>query len=105
MAEYSWIKEKVAKKKTGVDMATHPDHSHVGTLHIARVVGFAPGDKRPLQVTYIHKKKEHTFSCFVTEQIKSLYLAGNLKTGNIVLLSFVDGNYSGIIALDKVYFP
>jgi hypothetical protein len=105
MADYNWIKEVAAKGKTGVDMATHPDYSHVGTLHVAKVIGFTPGTRRPLQVTYTHKKKDHTFNCYVTEQIKSLYLANNLSVGDIVLLSFVDGNYSGIIAVDKVYLP
>ena len=105
MTKFKWVKEEVTKKKTGVDMATHPDYSHVGTLHVARVAGFTPSARRPLQVVYTHKKEEHTFSCFVTEQIKSLYIADKLSVGDIVLLSFVDGNYSGIIAVDKVYLP
>jgi len=71
--------------------------------HLAKVSGFQPASDKPLVVSRIWKGQERIVSCYVTEQLKDLYLAGTLVVGDFVTVDFIEGDIDKPLAMVKVY--
>jgi len=75
----------------------------IAHAHLAKVVNFQTSNEKPLVVSRIWKRQERTVSCYVTEQLKDLYLAGTLVVGDFVTVDFIEGDIDKPLAMVKVY--
>lgn len=69
----------------------------------AQVEDFNTAIEKPLKVKRTFAGTVHHVWCYVTEDIKNLYLAGNLVVGDVVIVNFVDRDLNKPIVLQKVY--
>lgn len=82
---------------------TKPEPPPEGVTYWAQVAGFDAQATKPLQVTRVWQGDTITLWTYVTEQVKDAYLAGNLATGDFVLVVFVDSERDKPIATQKVF--
>lgn len=69
--------------------------------HWVIVDSFHPASEKPLRVT----RRNRLIDCYVTQSVVSLYLAGELNVGDMVVGVFVDGDIDKPLVLDKIYRP
>lgn len=66
------------------------------------IIGADLGAEKPLHVRKVYKEKTFEFWCYVTQDIKDAYQAGNLALGDVVSFVFVDHETDKPLAQQKV---
>jgi hypothetical protein len=69
----------------------------------ATITAMNVGAKKPLEVTRNWKGYTFTFNCYVTQDLRDQYVAGNVTIGDIVVVVFVDGDYQQALATQKIF--
>ena len=69
----------------------------------AVIIGADLQAEKPLQVRRTYMGQDFTFWCYVTQDLKDLYDAGNLGLGDVVSLVYIDGDVEMALAQQKVF--
>lgn len=71
------------------------------STHLARVIAIDPDKEKPATVVRIWNSKDYTYDCYVTENVKDQWLAGDIVVGDFVLVHFIEGGEK-VIVIAKV---
>lgn len=77
----TWNREEFIKPEP---IETEPPLS----THISVLVSIEVGVKRPAKVKRVWEGRDYFHDCFVTENIKDQYLAGDIKVGDYLLVHY-----------------
>lgn len=64
---------------------------------------FSPSEEKPLKVIRTILGIEYHMWCYVTQDIKDAHVAGDLKIGDVVIVTFVDRDITKPLAQQKVF--
>ncbi len=61
------------------------------STHISTLVSIDVGRARPAKVKRVWEDRDYFYDCFVTENVKDQYVAGDIKVGDYLLILFESG--------------
>ncbi len=70
-------------------------------LYVTEITDMDTSRQKPLTV----KKGEAEAQAYSSLKIVELYQAGKLKVGDMVLITFIDGDQNKPVVLDRLYVP
>jgi len=73
------------------------------STHLARLDAINPQAIKPATVTRTWKGKDYIYDCFVTENIKDQWLAGDIVIGDLVLIEYIESDTDKAIVIHKVF--
>ncbi len=68
-----------------------PETDPPQSTHISTLVSIDVGRARPAKVKRVWEDRDYFYDCFVTENIKDQYVAGDIKVGDYLLILFESG--------------
>ncbi len=70
--------------------------------HWAKVDSFNQAEEKPMRVRRTWNSREYTVDCYVTENIKDQYQAGDVAVGDFVLVEFLEDSADKAVVFAKV---